>query len=196
MCWGAARGAEMSNSLAIATVTETLKQLLQAAADTDVPGTTVTVERPGHQQTQPPGSRISVFLYRVAPNAFLRNMAPAAHGPGGAPEQRMRVALDLDYLICVSGDNTQLAPHRLLGTVIRTLNGQPILTHQMISDALDHAPFGFLEGSDMSDQVDLVRLCLIELPLGELALLWSGLLQAPILLSVAYRAGIVFIDVP
>ena len=52
----------------------------------------------------------------------------------------------------------------------------------------------FQPDSDLSDQVELVRLTLAAPSLDELAHLWSGLLQAPFLLSVAYQAGIVFID--
>jgi hypothetical protein len=184
----------MSNFLAIATVTETLRQVLQAAADNDLPGTTVTMARPENQGNGPSASRINVFLYQVTPNAALRNADLPTRSSSATIQRRPQAAIDLHYLFSVSGDDAQLEPQRLLGTVVKTLHGRPMLTRQMIADALGNTTFGFLANSDLGDQVELVKLAPSVLSLEELSNLWSVFFQTPFVLSVAYDATVLLIE--
>lgn len=62
----------MSNFLAIATATATLKRMLQNTIA--VPGATVTTDRPGSPQNGTPGPGINLYLYQVTPNAAWRNV--------------------------------------------------------------------------------------------------------------------------
>jgi hypothetical protein len=184
----------VSNFLAIATVTEALRQVLQAAADNDLPGTTVTMARPENQANGPQNSRINVFLYQVTPNAALRNSDLPTRTPSATIQRRPQIALDLHYLFSVSGDDTQLEPQRLLGTVVRTLHGRSMLTRRMITDTLGNTTFGFLANSNLGDQVELVKLSPAALSLEELSKLWSVFFQTPFVLSVAYEAAVVLIE--
>ena len=59
----------MSNHLAIATVTATLVQLLEAAVQEDFPGAHAIAGRPDAPASQDADPEIRVFLYRVSPNA-------------------------------------------------------------------------------------------------------------------------------
>jgi hypothetical protein len=184
----------MSNFLAVATVTETLRQMLQAAVDNDLPGASVTTARPENQGNGPQGSRINVFLYQVSPNPALRNDDLPTRNAGATLVDRPCAALNLHYLFSFSGDDTQLEPQRLLGTAIRTLHGRPLLTRQMVTDALANTTLGFLTQSNLVDQVELVKLTPTSLSLEELSKLWSVLFQTPFVLSVAYEAAVVLLE--
>ena len=184
----------MSNFLAVATVTETLRQVLQAAVDQDLPGTTVTMARPEEAADGPQGTRLNLYLYRVTPNPALRNNDLPTRRPDGLLVERPQVAIDLHYLLSFFGDDTQLEPQRLLGIAVRTLEGRPVLTRQMIADALGSTAFGFLAGSNLAQQPELVKLRPVALSLDELSKLWSIFSQTPLILSVAYEATVVLIE--
>jgi hypothetical protein len=184
----------MSNFLAVATVTETLRQLLQAAVDTDTPGATVTMSRPQEQVNGPGGPAINIFLYEVTPNAALRNNDLPTRRGSGLLQERPLVALDLHYIFSFSGDESQLEPQRLLGTTVRTLQGRPMLTRQMLIDAAASTTLGFVADSDLVDQIDLVKLTPASLTLQDFSNIWSVFFQVPYILSVAYEASVVLIE--
>ncbi len=74
----------MSNFLAVATVTAALRLMLQGAAETDVPGALVSTERPDTRQNGAASPGVNIFLYRVLPNAALRNADLPTRGTGGS----------------------------------------------------------------------------------------------------------------
>jgi len=92
----------MSNHLAIATVTATVRHILQRAADVDVPGTSVSTGRPDTLTDD--GARINVYLYQVTPNAAWRNIDLPWRDSDANMTQRPRAALDLHYLLSFTGD--------------------------------------------------------------------------------------------
>ncbi|MBN9511563.1 MAG: DUF4255 domain-containing protein, partial [Alphaproteobacteria bacterium] len=96
----------MSNALAIATVTETLLQLLQQRLDvSQVPGALVTALPPDSASGLPnPG--VNIFLYQVSPNLALRNADLPTRAADGTLLRRPRTALDLHYLLTFYGDET------------------------------------------------------------------------------------------
>ncbi len=179
----------MSNTLAIATVTEALRGTL-AAAVTSVNMAEATIVRPDQAQTTPPC--VNIYLYHVAPNAALRNADLPTRDSRGGLVQRPRAALDLFYLLTVHGSDKELEPQRILGIVIRTLHEHPILTAQAIKDAVMNK--GELAGSDLLNAVEAVRFTPIPLSLDELSKLWSVFFQAKYALSVAYLASVIFIE--
>ncbi len=182
----------MSNFLAIATVTATLSRVLQAAAGADVPGAAVTTVRPEAtgNGTSPPG--VNLYLYQVTPNADWRNADLPTRNAGGELVQRPRVALDLHYLLTFYGDENQLEPQKVLGSIVRTLNARPVLTRQAIRDAVIAEPV--LAGADLADEIELVKFTPIPLSLEELSKLWSVFFQVPYTLSLAYQGTVVFIE--
>jgi hypothetical protein len=184
----------MSNFLAVATVTETLHQLLQAAVNTDLPGGSVTMSRPQNTAVGPGGPTVNIFLYEVTQNAALRNADLPTRRASGLLQERPVAAIDLHYIFSFSGDESQLEPQRLLGTTVRTLHGRPILTRQMLADALASTTLGFLAASDLPQQVELVKLTPSALTLQDLSNLWSVFFETPYLLSVAYEASVVLIE--
>jgi hypothetical protein len=183
----------MSNHLAVATVTAALSDMLQTAIIPDVSGSTVTTLRPSDNGNMPaPG--VNVFLYQVMPNVAWRNEDLPSRRAGGELAQRPRAALDLHYLLTFYGDEGQLQPQRVLGSVVRALHTRPILTRASIRSTIAKAAYNYLAASNLADDVELVRLTPLGLSLEELSKLWSVYFQTSYHLSVAYLATVVLIE--
>ena len=180
----------MSNSLAVATVTTALAQLVRSAAQTTVAGAEVLTERP---DANPPAQpRIRLFLYQAVPNGALRNRDLPTRSADGKLVARPAAALDLQYLLAFYGNETELEPQRMLGAVARDLHAKPVLMKQMINDAVTSQ--GFLNGSNLADAVEQVKFTPLALTLDELSKIWSVFFQTPYALSLAYQATAVLIE--
>ncbi len=181
----------MSNVLAIATVTQTIVQILgDALAAAHMTGAHVTAFSPDSKTL--PEHGVNVFLYQVSPNPALRNSDLPTRRADGTLLQRPRAALDLSYLITFYGDDTRLERLALLGTVARALHAQPVLPRATIQFVQNNVPY--LSGADLADQPELVRVTPINFTLEELSKLWSFLLKTDYVLSVAYQANLVLIE--
>jgi hypothetical protein len=195
----------MSNYLAVATVTAVLRDILQEAAGAAVPGTTVTTRRPeavnDGGQNKPV---VNIFLYRVTPNAAWRNtdieirypdpQAPEDRAKGRI-EKRPQVPLNLNYLFSFYGNELELEPQRLLGSVVGALHAHPRLSPEAVHGTVERERH--LRDSDLDFQVaqiENVKLTPISLSLEELSNLWSVFFQVPYALSVAYEAAAVLIE--
>ncbi len=183
----------MSNFLAIATVTATLKNLLNEAAMRDVAGVSVATGRPDGAVTSTPDTKLNIYLYQVTPNAAWRNNDLPTRRADGTILQRPQVALDLHYMISFYGDENDLVPQRLLGSVVRTLHAQPFLSRERIHQTITNGP-NFLHDSDLADEVELVKFSPLHLSLEELSKIWSVFFQIPYTLSVAYQGTVVLIE--
>ena len=181
----------MSNFLAVATVSATLQRELQSAVGIDVPGAIATTVRPDASGHGVPDVGVNIFLYEIAPNAAVRNRDLPTRSGNGQAVQRPAAALDLHYLMSFYGDD-ELGAQRVLGSVVRHLHSQPLLTRKMIQDTVQaHL---FLATSNLADAVDSVRFSPLSLSLEELSKLWSIFFQTTYVLSAAYRASLVFIE--
>jgi hypothetical protein len=187
----------MSNHLAAAAVTATLRKTLQAAVDAASPGVshaTVTTLRPNAPTTGPQPPAVNVFLYQITPSPQLRNMDVSTRRLDGSFERRPQAAMDLHYLISFAGDDARLEPQFLFGITARALHEQPVITRDMIQAMLSDPIFGFMAGSDLQSAPDLVRLTPVGLSLEELSKLWSVVFQTPYVLSQVYRASVIVIE--
>lgn len=182
----------MSNYLAIATVTATLSQLLEKVAQEAVSGATVTTGRPRSTDNGAPGPGINVYLHQVTPNAALRNSDLPARRHDGTLIQRPVAALDLHYLLSFYGNDKELEPQRLLGTVAEVMHRQPVLTLEMIRSTI--ASTSYLASSDLDEQIERIKFSPLPLNLEELSKLWSAFFQTPHALSVVYQASVVLIE--
>jgi len=180
----------MSNYLAIATVTATLSQLLKTVAEKVISGTDVTMGRPKSTENGTPG--INVYLYQVTPNVALLNADLPTRRDDGTLTQRPVTALDLHYLLSFYGNDNELEPQRLLGTIARVMHGQPVLTREMIRSTI--ASTSYLADSDLDEQVEMVKFSPLPLNLEEFSKLWSAFFQTPHALSVVYQASVVLIE--
>jgi uncharacterized protein DUF4255 len=190
----------VSNSLAIATTTVVLGQVIQSGLG-EVTGGTVTTGRPGAKENGVPSPEANVFLFQVTPNAALRNADLPTRTTNGDLRTRPQLALDLHYLITFYGNDTTLEPQRLLAGAMSALHAQPHVTREAIQAIVDAAPGApvedprrYLLGTDLGDQVERIAFTPEALDLEELSRLWSTLFGIPYALSVAYRASVVLIE--
>jgi hypothetical protein len=187
----------MSNFLAIATVTATLRDMLHDSILADVSGADVTTVRPV-TGAQTPAVGANIYLYQITPNVAFRNSDLPTRGSNGGLSQKPTAALDLHYLLTFYGDDTRLEPQRVLGSVVRTLHAQPVITAKAIRTTITHAlsnpSLSFLSNSNLADSIESVKLTQMPLSLEELSKLWSVFYQIPYMLSLAYQAAVVFIE--
>jgi uncharacterized protein DUF4255 len=182
----------MSNHLAIATVTATLRDLLFAAVSVDIPGADVTMVRPDGAGSGVPTTGVNIFLYQVTPSAAARNEDLPTRSQSGELVRRPRVGLDLHYLLTFYGAEAQLVPQRLLGSAARVLHAKPVLTRPQVNSSV--AARGFLAGSNLSTDVELVKFTQLPLTLEELSKLWSVFFQTQYALSAAFQGTVVLIE--
>ena len=173
----------MSNSLAVAAVTSTLRNLIDRGLRN---GTVVTVQPPDRARTNQTGRQVNLFLYQVALNPAWRNMDMPSHTRSGETAVPP-LPLNLYYLLTVyPTDNESDAEGQiLLGRVLAILHDHPVLGRQEIKDAL--------AGNDLYNQIERIRLTFQPLTLDDIFKLWSGY-QTPYRLSVAYEATVVLIE--
>ena len=186
----------MSNHLAIATVTATLRSQLQGAVQTALPGATVTTLRPDKSEAgETANPTVNLYLYQVSPNAAWRNEDLPTRDGTGRLDRKPRAALDLHYLLSFYGDEGELAPQRLLGVVVQTLHARPVLSRDAIQAVVGITPYlKEPKSSDLAQDVETVKFTPLPLNLEELSKLWSVFFQTPYVLSVAYQAGVVLIE--
>ncbi|HEV3166191.1 MAG TPA: DUF4255 domain-containing protein [Isosphaeraceae bacterium] len=175
----------MSDALAIAAVTSTLRNLIALGAQ-ELGGATITVQPPDKARGNLTTNQINLFLYQVLPNAAWRNQDyPTRVKPGevGSPP----LALNLYYMLTVFGNDNEddVEAHRLLGRAMNVLHDHPLLGRQEIRDALPE--------SNLADQIERIRFTLQPLSEQDIFQLWSGF-QANYRLSVSYEATVVLID--
>ncbi len=182
----------MSNSLAIATVTAALAQIVWSAIQGAVTGSDVIIGRPENPPAGDALPRVRLYLYQVAPNATQRNADLPSRGSNGTLVKRPCAALELHYLLSFYGSETELQPQRMLGAVVRDLHARPLLTRQMVRDVID--AYSVLAGSNLHEAVEHVRFNPLSLSLEEQSKLWSVFFQTPHAVSIAYQASVVLIE--
>lgn len=192
----------MSDFLALAAITNTLRNLLDSGLNADAPlaGTTVTTRPPDKARSGINGSQVNLFLHRTAVHATWRNMDIPQRTKSGE-SSHPPLPLTLHYLITAyygeNDDNVDtttdanriLGTHRLLGRVMGILHDNPLLDTAVINaqlppaDRLDH-PY---------QQVERVRITPEPMSVDELSKLWSGF-QTQYRLAAAYELSVVLIE--
>lgn len=187
----------MSNHLAIATVTEGLRYIVENALSAVDSGAGVTTMRPDLSAKETT-THVNIYLYQVTPNATWRNADLPTRRADGGIVARPTVALDLHYIISFYGDETEgeIEAQRLLGATVAALHARPLLTREVIEEVLAGTSLTVLGDSDLADQVESVRITPSHLNLEELSKLWSVFFQTPYALSVAYQCSLVLIETP
>jgi Pvc16 N-terminal domain len=203
----------MSNVLAIAAVTQLLKDLLNDAlvngdasqalgADftvTALPPDRIVNDNPDQQATQ-----INVFLHRITPNAALRNTDLPTRDGNGHLVHRPRLALDLHYILTAVAAE-ELHAEILLGYAMQLFHELSVLPRETIRAALaatvpgDILPdsLGVIRASELADQIELIRITPRTLSMDDMSKMWTAL-QASYRTTVAYDVSLVLIerDVP
>jgi len=184
----------MSNYLAIATVTAALQQILQLEVGHDIAGVQVTTLRPDMAGNTVSGACINIFLYQVTPNPAWRNADLRTRRPKGDLIKHAQAGLDLHYLFSFYGNEQTLEPQRLMGSTIRALVDNPLLTEDMIEAFTAHSSIPSLEDSTLAEQVQAVRFMPGDMTTDQLSRIWPIFFQVPYALSFPYQATAVLIQ--
>lgn len=199
----------MSNVLAIAAVTQLLKDLLNNAlidgdasqalgADftvTALPPDRVVADAGENQTTQ-----LNWFLHRITEDPSLRNADLPTRNATGELLQRPRLALDLHYILTAVAQE-ELHAEILLGYAMQILHETAILPRETIRSALEIAgmdtilPQGFdpIRVSEIADQMELIKITPKALSMDDMSKMWTAL-QASYRTTVAYDVSLVLIE--
>jgi hypothetical protein len=177
----------VSNPLAIAAVTATLRNLLVRGVP-ELPDQNVTAKpldkaRPASADKD----QLNLFLYQTVLNAAWRNRdMPRQLRPGETGQPPL--ALNLHYLVTAfgNGDDDALS-HRWLGMAMSVLHDHPVLGAQEIQDALQP------DDSGLQAQIERVRITPQPMSLEELSKLWTTF-QTQYRISAAYAVEVVLIE--
>jgi hypothetical protein len=200
----------MSTALAIASVTQVLKDLLNnGLIDHDVTGAisgnvTVTALPPDRIDTTPANqqSQLNLFMYQVTPNQGWYNVSLPSRDGRGERISNPPLALDLHYLLTAYGAN-ELHAEILLGYGMQLLHETPVLARDAIRRALA-PPMTFpggglpaelrsLSTSELAEQVEQVKITPESLNTEEISKLWTAF-QAKYRPTAAYQATVVLIE--
>ncbi len=185
----------MSNYLAVATVTASLRTLVSRAIQA-VPGAQVSTIRPDGLGVGSMVRGVNIFLYMVAPNLAFENEDAPLRNHDGVLVQVPRTALDLHYLFTFYGDESRLEPQLLLGTTLAALRQQPIITPALIAEAIRATSTPDLTASDLADQLPHINVRHSPLSFDALTRAWSIFYQVPYSLSASFEASVAFVDSP
>jgi Pvc16 N-terminal domain len=174
----------MSNSLAIAAVTATLRNLLQGAIQPVSPGAQVTVRPLDRARENMTVDSVNLFLYNTGSDAAWRNADMPGINPGELADPPL--ALTLSYLVTsFSQSDDDTISHRLLGGAMNALNQALVLDPAAIQAALP--------GNDLYLQAERVKVTLDPLDVEEISKLWTAF-QTSYRISAAYRVSAVLIQ--
>jgi hypothetical protein len=184
----------MSNDVAIATVTTTLKYLIEEGVTRNGGAVEVTTLPPNSEGESVPKLGVNLYLYRITPNLAMANSDLRPLRPKGELIKKFHSALDLHYLITFYGNDAKLEAQKLSGLVIRTLADNPILNPEIINRALALSTDPDLGRSDLMEQAERIRVTPTLLTNDELSRIWSTLVQTPYRLCLAYQASMVLLE--
>lgn len=177
----------MSNVLAIAAVTSTLRNLLQTALDTasGPAGTSVTTLSPDVARTGRRGNQLNLFLYQTSVNPAWRNRdMPLQAKPNEVAFPPL--PLDLYYMITAYGlEDDDVTAHHVMGHAMSTLHDHCLLGAGEIRTAL--------ADNDLHLQVERIRITPQPVSVDELSKLWTTF-QTQYRLSTCYEVGVVLIE--
>lgn len=180
----------MSNSLAVAAASLTLRNLLltqMPVLDSSLADLEVTLQPPDIARKNITKAQLNLFLYRVATNPTWRNMdMPRQVRPGETALPAL--ALNLQYLITAYGrgdSENDAVGHRVLAAAMSVLHDHPLLGADAIRDAL--------ADNDLHTQIERVRITPLSLGVEELSKLWTAF-QSNYRISTAYELAVVLID--
>lgn len=179
----------MSNPLAIAAVTATLRELIKRGVRDFLPNPDENVTTKPLDQARTGNAtpdRINIFLYQTVLNAAWRNMdMPRQVRPGETGQPPL--ALNLHYLITAYGQgDEETKSHRWLGKAMSVLHDHPVLGAQEIRDALS-------DNSELQTQIERVRITPQSLSLEDMSKLWTTF-QTQYRISAAYQVEVVLIE--
>lgn len=198
----------MTNALAIAGVTATLKDVLHdaiVASDANQMGDVdVTCKPPDQLVGDDEKNILNIYPWKVTQNAALSNDMLPARGANGARMGRNRLALDIHFIMSATGA-ADLNAAILLGYGMQVLHEMPHLTSAAIAAALGTGgppadgtiltpTMRALANSNLADQIERVRITPTKSEDEDLFKLWPAF-NAALRMSSLYKASLVLLEV-
>lgn len=175
----------MSNSTAIATVTATLKKILDDGLQLppEITSREVSAKPPSKARNGVNArNQLNLFLYHVEHNAAWHDTPMPGQGRDALPP----LALTLYYLLTAyNGDDDEIQGHNLLGRGMQTFFDTPTLRPNDIRLAMGD--------SDLFQQVELINITRQPITVDEMSKLWTTF-QTDYRISVAYQVSVVLIE--
>ena len=185
----------MSTFRGVGAVTRAIRDLISGPLSHDIGGSAVQTTRPDRVEKDLKHPTTSLYMFRAVPNVALSNDDVPTMNRDGSLLSRPRVPLDLFYLISFFGDDEALQPQLMLGSVVRTLHAQPIISRDRIRTALTEPPFDTdLAAAATYTDLESVRITPVAMSLEDLTKIWSVFFQNSYALSVVYQASPVSIE--
>jgi hypothetical protein len=192
----------MSDYRAIATVTAVIRDILLESQRNIAEGSTVDVSTssPATLKTLTKDNDVlGLFLYQVTPNATCRNIDLPTRNPAGQLMAKPTLALDLHYLLSVSSTN-ELKAQLMLSSAMIALHENAIIPKHKIAETIitnaELKPVGedFLAESNLTHQIESLKIGIQSLTIEELTKLWSAFAQTEYRLSVAYHVSVILLE--
>jgi hypothetical protein len=199
----------MSTALAIAGVTQVLKDLLNDGVINHninaVTGTTVNVTAlpPDRLETGTEQSQLNLYMYQATFNQGWRNEGLPAVNSRGERVNNPILALDLHYLLSAYTSGPQLHTEILLGYGMQLLFENPVLSRDAINKSLNPsdnvdltalpAILRALATTGLADQVEQVKITPELMDPEEISKLWTAF-SAKYRPTAAYKATVVLIQ--
>lgn len=184
----------MSNTLAIAAVTTTLRSLLFQGVREELGSGSVTARPLDKARGTSDTNQINLFLYHTAVSGAWRNM-DMPHQSRAGETGPLPLALELYYLVTAYGENdNDIKGHRLLGRAMGALQDHAVLSAAEIELATRPDDIASeLLSSDLHQQIEKIRITLQKLSFEEISQIWRPF-QAQYRISVAYQVEIILIE--
>ncbi|MDD1780468.1 DUF4255 domain-containing protein [Enterovibrio sp. ZSDZ35] len=199
----------MSSALAIAGITQLLRDLLNdGLVDNDV-ATIVNTNVPVHAlppdqmlaQEEDNAPALNIFLYHTEVNAAWANQCVPTRNSDGDRINNTPLPLDLFYIVSAYG-TADLHNDVLLGYAMQILHEHPGFTRAEIQTALNPSPaiaaglpplLQALADTGLADQAEAIRIAPHMMPVSEKSALWSAL-QSQYRQSATYRVSTVLMQ--
>ena len=172
----------MSNALAIAAATATLKRILEQGIahdpdDTEMNDAVVTILPLDKARGNNTANQLNVFLYQIQRNAAWVNTGPPQQvSRAGETGFLAPLPLNLWYLLTAFGRNddsdnsAQPFGHHVLGKAMSILHDHPVLS----AEDIQAATHSILPASDLDRQIERIRITQQPLSVEEIYRLWTG----------------------
>lgn len=185
----------MSNTLAIAAVSEGFRTLIGDVSDEAGLDTLATVAPPDLARKDATRSQLNLFLYQVTTNPGWANMDLPVRDSSGALVSQPTLALDLHYLLTAYGkQDSELDAHHVLGHGMSVIHDTGSIPREVIRAAVaaNNSP---VASADLADQIEMITLTPERLSDEDMFRLWT-VFQAKFRVSVGYCASVVLIERP
>lgn len=198
----------MSSALAIAGITQVLKDLLNDGVINNITtntGTTVTVTALPPDKIEDAGeqSQLNLYMYQATVNQGWRNEGLPVFNPRGERVSNPPLALDLHYLLSAYTGGAELHTEILLGYGMQLLHENTILTRDAINKSLSPPDDVDLDGlppvlralatTGLADQLEQITITPEALNADEISKLWTAF-TTKYRPTAAYKVTVVLIQ--